>query len=157
MATPKGSNDVKIWFDNSAGTLVDISQYVTEFGGVQITAMTEQTSTFGDTWVENTYVGMKELGDLTIKGFYDETASTGINAVINNSGTPGVGETRTFIICYNASTGTTNNYRVSYLETIITGYNRLPEVGGLTKFELTLKPASSMTDTITGSDTKAGQ
>lgn len=129
-----GSNSVTVEVDNSSGTLVDLTEYINSINGMDIEAITEDTTVFGDTWQENTYVGVKKANSIQIKGFYDDTATTGPDAVLN-----ALGDTRTFQLTY-------GNSKSSSVEAIITKYVRIPTVSKLTEFECDLTPTGAVTE-----------
>jgi len=129
--------NVVIEFDNSGGTLVDMSQYILELNGIDIESVLEESHTFGDSWVEQLNAGLKRLADVQLSGFYDDTASTGPDAIFNAVGNT---TTRTLKITW-GSTKTTS------VETIIKNYRRIPSRGALTKFEVVLTPTGQVTET----------
>ena len=124
-----GSDDIVIVFDNSAGTTVNVSQSILELNGVDVEAMLEESHTFGDSWVENLPVGVNKVGDITMKGFYDDDADTGFNFMFKN-----VGETRTFAVTWGST-------KITTVEAVIKNYRRLPSRGELTKAEAVLETA----------------
>lgn len=129
-----GSDDVVIEVDNSGGTLVDLSQYIDTINEINISAMLQESHAFGDAWVENLYTGVKMTAPITIEGFYDDTSTTGPNAVLNS-----LGDTRTFKITY-GSTKTTS------VEAVLTSYVRRPVRGELSRFTCTLTPTGAVTE-----------
>lgn len=129
-----GSDDVVIEVDNSGGSLVDLSQYIDTINEINISAMIQESHAFGDSWVEQLYTGVKMTAPITIEGFYDDTVTTGPNAILNS-----LGDTRTFKITY-GSTKTTS------VETVITSYVRRPVRGELTRFTCTLTPTGAVTE-----------
>lgn len=129
-----GSNAVTVKIDNSSGTLTDITAYVTSINGFDIEAITQETTVFGDTWQENAYVGVKKVNSIQIKGFYDDTATTGPDAILNS-----LGDTRTFQLTY-------GNSKSSSVEAIIAKYVRTPTVSKLTEFECDLTPTGAVTE-----------
>jgi hypothetical protein len=131
-----GSGSLVIEFDNSGGSLVDMTQYVLEVNGVKISAILEESHTFGDTWFESLATGLSKLDDINIKGFYDDTATTGPNAIWN-----AIGNTTTRTIKF-----TWGGSKTTSVETIIMDYARLPKRGELTKFEVTLRPTGTVTE-----------
>lgn len=134
------SSNIRIQFDRSdATTLTNMSSYITEFNGINIEAMLQESHTFGDSWVEKLFAGLNQIGDVTLKGFYDDTATTGPNAIFNDVGnvaTTGTG-LRTLEITWD-SVAQAAGSRTFTVETIIKAYNRLPSRGGLTMFEAVL-------------------
>lgn len=129
-----GSNSVTVEVDNSSGSLVDLTEYINSINGMDIEAITEDTTVFGDTWQENAYVGVKKANSIQIKGFYDDTATTGPDAILN-----ALGDTRTFQLTY-------GNSKSSSVEAIITKYVRIPTVSKLTEFECDLTPTGAVTE-----------
>lgn len=122
------SADIAITYDNSAGTPVNVSQYITDFNGIPIQAIVQDTHTFGDSWVERTFAGVKDIGEITLKGFYDDTVTTGPDAVFNRVGNTTNG---TLLIGWGGSKTTT-------FETTIKSYNRTAGRGQLVGFEVVL-------------------
>lgn len=112
-----------------------MTQYIQEINGVSVQAVLEEDAhTFGDSWVEVLATGLKRMQPITFSGFYDDTASTGPNAVFNS-----VGSTRTLAVTY----GSTNK---STVETVIQEYTRTPQRGRLTRFSVTVLPTGSVTE-----------
>lgn len=129
-----GSKDLKVEVDNSGGTLVDLSNYVTTINGISVEAILEEGTAMGDTWVEQLFTGNKQMPAITLGGFYDDTASTGPDAVLN-----AIGDTRTLKVTW-GGTKTTST------EAIITSYVRTPAVKTLTKFSAVLTPTGAVTE-----------
>lgn len=129
-----GFHNLKIEVDNSGGSPVDLSQYITSIGTIDKEAVSEESHTAGDSWVEHLFVGLSRMADVTLGGFYDDTASTGPDAVLN-----AIGATRTLTVTY-GSTKTTS------VEALIANYRRSPARGELTKFEAVLRPTGAVTE-----------
>jgi hypothetical protein len=129
-----GPDEVVVEFDNSAGTLQDMTQYVYAINGVKINAQTQETTPFGASWVAKAFVGVKSGDDITVEGFYDDTAVTGPHAIFND-----VGATRTFKVTW-------GNSKYTSMETIIKEYSREPVKGELTKYTVTLEVDGQITD-----------
>lgn len=121
-----GSDDVAIVFDNSAGTTVSVTQSILSVSGIDVEAILEETHTFGDSWVEQSAVGLSRVGDITLQGNYDDDSDTGFNFMFKN-----VGETRTIQILFGAA-------KTFTAETVIKNYRRMPSRGALTKAEAVL-------------------
>jgi len=136
------SASVRIDFDRSDGsTLQNMSAYITECNGINITASLEDSHTFGDSWVEKLFAGLRTVEEITLKGFYDDTAVTGPNAIFNDVGNLTTGILRTFKITWGSIKNTS-------VETIIKSFNRLPSRGALTMFEVVLAPTGAVTEDI---------
>lgn len=130
-----GSDDITIELDNSGGTLTDITAYVTSIGGVEIEALTEETTPFGVTNPTHAGVGMSEMAELDIEGFYDDAASPAPDALIGG----GLGATRTLKVTWGGSKSTS-------VEVIIKKYVRTATVRELHKFTATLLPTGAITE-----------
>lgn len=129
-----GSNSLVIEVDNSAGTLVNLSNYIDTINDVNVEALLQESTAFGDSWVENLFTGIKKMDPVTIEGFYDDTATTGPDAILNS-----LGDTRTLKITWGGSKTTT-------VETIITKYPRKAVRGELTRFSCELTPTGAVTE-----------
>ena len=130
-----GSKDLKIEFDSTeGGSLADMSNYITSINGVSIEAILEEGTAFGDTWLEQLFTGNKQMADITLGGFYDDTATTGPNAVF-----VGIGETRSLKVTWGST-------KTTAVETIIKSYARNPAVKTLTKFQVVLSPTGTVTE-----------
>lgn len=70
--------------DAPGGTARIITPYVTAIGGISVESITQQTNPFGADSEEHTPVGLDKTTDITISGFYDDTASVGPKAVFFN-------------------------------------------------------------------------
>lgn len=135
MAAQYGSDDIVIEMDNSAGTTVNVTQSILECGGIDLEAVLEEAHTFGDSWVEQIFTGLKRGGDITVKGFYDDDSDTGFDFIFKNIGDG----PRTFKITYGGS-------KSSSVETIIKNYRRMPTRGEITKAEAVLAMTGAVTE-----------
>lgn len=131
------SADVVVKVDGSdGGALVNITQYVDSINGVKINRPTQDSHTFGDAWVEKLLTGIRSADDLTLEGFYDDTATTGPDAIFNPATHT---QTRTVEITWGGTKTTT-------FEAWIVSYERKPTRGELTRFSVTLQPTGAVTD-----------
>lgn len=126
--------DLVIEFDNSANTLVNMSQHVQTINGLDVEAVIEEAHTFGDSWVEQLFTGLKRAADVTLGGLYDDTAATGPNAIFN-----ALGDTRTLRVTWGGT-------KTSSMETLIKQFKRTPARGELTKYEVTLAITGAITE-----------
>jgi len=144
VATYNWSN-LKVQFDNSSGTLLDMSAYVTAFGGIKFAAPTQDVTPAGSSvaanaWVKNIFAGIFNGADIQIDGVYDDTASTGPDVIFNDLGCKATaGGTRTLTVTYGGSKTTT-------IETIITAYDRNIVKGQPTTYTVTLTPTGAPTE-----------
>lgn len=120
--TKYGSGDVGFILVNG----YELAQNINEVSYGQ-SANSQQTNCFGDRWVENTYVGIREH-NLAIKGFYDD-GTDNTDAAFRTT----VGSNKVFCM---ALEGNTQGVTFDGLQgPIAESYNRLVERGGLTMFE----------------------
>lgn len=139
-STPAG---MKIEYDNAAGTLVDITQHVLTFNGLSVEQLLEEKHSFGDSWEESLPIGIGKLADITLGGLFDDTATTGPDALFGGRipETPATaGLLRTLKITWIASGKNTS------VETILMKYDRKPDRNNLTKYEVTLRPTAATTE-----------
>lgn len=104
-----GPDDVVVEIDNAGGSLVDITQYVLSIGGIKKGAVLEDSRTFGDAWGEVLDTGVRTLQPIPIGMFYDDTATTGPNALFG--GNSDLGSTRTVKV----TLGSTKTFSVEAL------------------------------------------
>ena len=116
-------------------TFHDLSQYITEFSGMDIEALTQPSHGLGDNWGENAFTGQRRVGPITIAGFYDDVAASGPHALLGNA--TDIGAERVIKVNW----GTTNAYAKQ--DVIVRRYNRTPTRGEFTKYTAELLPASS--------------
>src|SRR5688572_31875270 len=99
----------------------------------------EESHAFGDSWFESLATGMKQMADVVLGGFYDDTATTGPDALfVTTASGPSTSGT-TLIITY-GSTKTTS------VSTFIVKYRRTLALGKLHGFEVTLRPTGAVTE-----------
>jgi hypothetical protein len=133
VATYNSSNIV-VAVDNSGGTPVTMTTYVREISVADVNIILQESHSFGDSWVEFISTGIKKLEKVTLKGFYDDTASSGPNAIFI-----AIGDTRTLTITW-GSTKTTS------CEAIIESYRRIPALNSNTMYEVVLQPTGTVTE-----------
>ena len=129
-----GSDDLTIEIDNAGGTLVDMSQYVTETSGIKIEGAIEESTPFGVEWEESLFSGVKFADEVELTGFYDDTASTGPDVIFN-----AIGATRTLKVTWGGT-------KTTSAEAIIVSYERIAKVKESTKYTVTLKPTGAITE-----------
>lgn len=132
-----GPDDFAIEIDTTSGGSLSsgFKQYVREINGFKIAALTQESHSFGDTWVEHLFTGIKRAEDVTIKGFYDDTASTGPNVIFAG----GVGTTRSVVLTWGST-------KTSSFEAVIISYERLAKIDELTMYEVVLRPTGTVTE-----------
>lgn len=144
MPTGKhGSAEITISCDDApGGTLRAITPYVTQIGGVKITALTQAITAFGDTWVKNSPTGLKKVEPIQISGFFDDTATVGPHVVFISpdvtiyDGTTATSRTLTIVF---------GNSKTFTVECLLTDYAVMGKNGNLTEYQATLTPTSTGT------------
>lgn len=135
-----GSNSVVVEIDSTeGGSLADISQYITSINGVEVEAVLQESQSFGDSWFEHLSTGMRRVSPVVLGGFYDDTATTGPNAIFINVQDAPADATRTLKVTW-GSTKTTS------VEVWIQKYTRQATRNELTRFEVTLQPTGATTE-----------
>lgn len=136
-----GSNSIVVEYDNSGGTLQDITQHVLELSSVDIEIVLEESHAFGDSWVESLAVGLRKLADITLKGMYDDAASPAPDALFQGAIPTGpASATRTLKITFGGT-------KTVSVETHVMKYSRQPKRGEITKYEVVLRPTGAVTET----------
>jgi hypothetical protein len=133
-----GSASITITYDDSAGTPRVVTDYITEMNGIETEAVTEPTHALGDAWEEATGTGMRKVAPIQLKGFYDDTATSGPHAVFRALDDSPSASTRTLAIAFGGTNGTAT------LETRCSKYKVTGKVGSLTTFEATLTPTGAL-------------
>lgn len=135
-----GSNSLIYEFDNSVGTLVDMTQHTLDIGGVEIEAILEESHSFGDAWVESLATGMRRMNDVTVGGFYDDTATTGPDAIYRDAVPTGPAATaREFKVTWGGS-------KTTLATTWVQKYSRIPGRMQLTRYSTLIKPTGAVTE-----------
>ena len=135
----QGSSAVTITLDDApGGSGVAIHGFVMTMGGAKIVVEKEQSDTFGDFWREHTPTGFRSSPDIPISGFFNTTPTTGSHAVLKPTDNDAVpdGGTRTLVIVFGDS-------KTFTVETILSEYEVVGEVGKLTKFNAVLTPTGA--------------
>lgn len=137
MAAGKhGSPEVTITLDDApGGTGRVITNFVMDLGAAEIDVETIGSDAFGDSWREFTPTGMRSSPAIPVKGFWDDTATTGPHTVF----LPVAGDAspqatgRTLVIVF-------GNSKTFTVETRLTKYRVIGKNGTLTEFEAELQP-----------------
>ena len=137
-----GSSVVTVTIDDApGGTPRNITPYVREIGGLKLESITQQSNPFGTTSEAHTPVGMDRTPDITISGFFDDTATLGPKVVFGTAATwaldraPGsVGRVLTVL----AATGATFTITVH-----LVSYEVMNKNGGLTEYAAVVRQKSA--------------
>ena len=119
-----GQNDFMI---SVGGT--DMSSHVDTINGADIEALVQQTDGFGDTWMEQLYVGVRRMDPVVCEGFYDDVAN-GPSDVFSGSA---IGSIVAVILTWGGAKTTSFN-------AVISSWGRNPGRGELHRFTATLTP-----------------
>lgn len=128
-----GSPDLTIEVDNASDTLVDLSAYIDDDIKLDIEAMLEEFIAYGASWPTQLSVGVTKASEITLGGYYDDTATTGPNIILNSPGS-----TRSVKITWGGSNETT-------FEAVIKNFNRKSSKGTMHRFECVLVPTGTVT------------
>lgn len=129
-----GSNSVVVTF---GGT--NMTQHTQKINGIKISSILEQSTSFGDAWMESLATGMKKGEPVVLEGLYDDTATTGPDAKYSVTAS-GPGTTPTaLVITYGGSK--TTSYNV-----LIQDYERQLVVGSLHRYKVTLVPTGQISE-----------
>ena len=134
-----GSNSLIIAVDNSSGSVVTMTQYVTSINSVEVEALIEEAHSFGDSFFESLASGVRKCSDLVLGGFYDDTSTTGPDAIFNAVASSTSATTRTVTITWGGS-------KTTSFEGLITKYSRSASRNELTKYEVTITPSGTVTE-----------
>ncbi len=133
------SAEITLTIDSAdGGTLQDITAYLTKIGDVEVSKGTVTSTPFGVSASAYLLGVIKDYPAFTIEGFYDDTASTGPDAILNiGSVTHAV--TRSFVLTFASGKTITG-------ECWITNYKRTAAVGEYHGFVATLQPTGTITE-----------
>lgn len=134
-----GSPSIVIQVDDSGGVVRDVSQYILEEVAVAIEALLEESHAFGDSWREFLATGLRQLGDITFGGFYDDAATSGPHVVFSGVHDAPATATRTITVTWGG--GKTTSF-----EALIKSYTRRAVRGALTKFTAVMSPTGAVTE-----------
>ena len=139
----RGQPDFQILVTTTSATSAfrDISQQVDTINGFNTEALLEQSDAFGDSWREQLYTGIRQMDDIDMEGFYEDTATaTGVAAIFGNATDLGA-EREAELNFANAAGGTD----VAKFDFLVKRWWRGPKRGALTRFRLTVSPTGAMT------------
>ena len=132
-----GSSSVTIAFDDAPGGVArTITSGVLEMSGMKITSGTQDSTAYGDTAKKILPTGVLDIAAITIRGFWDTTATTGSHAVFKDPDDGPQDATRTLtVVVGDSKTWTCEGYLISY--------EVLAKAGSLTEFVGVYQPISA--------------
>ena len=113
---------------------VDITAMVLDPITFSRDGVVEDTTPYGVSDQQQTYAGMNKLPDITIGGLYDDTVTTGSDAVFNN-----VGASHPIVYTWGGT-------KTSSLTGIIKSYQRIAGVGKVTRFKAVIAQVGPVTE-----------
>lgn len=136
MAFVAGHNTV-VKYDNAAGSLQDLSNYINSISGVDLPRATLETTGFGDS-VKEFIAGLKGGQSISLSGDWDATLHTHMTAV--DALTTGASQTLEF---HPAGTGS-GTPKMS-VETFLTSYAVQSSVGDKVTWSASLQATGAVT------------
>lgn len=137
-----GSSEFTISYDSTpGGSLVAIQNHILEIDGFEIESIQQLTDALGDGWEESSPTGKRRVPAIKMRGFFDDTATTGPHTVlrVTDDDTDPNGATRTF-------TAVVSNTNVTFSgETRLKRYKVMGKNGNLTEFEAEIQPTGAFT------------
>jgi hypothetical protein len=117
----------------------DMTQYVQSINGFEVEGLTADSQTLGDIWAEVLPTGTKRASDVVLRGFYDDTATDGVKAVLGTvASTPGA--TPVAVVLTWGSTNT------SSFNAFIVKFTRIATKNSITDYESTLRVTGAVTE-----------
>ena len=83
---PVLGKDTVVKLDNSAGTLTDLSSYITDISGINNTQAMIDSTTLGDSSLEN-FPGLRNGDAITISGNWETALNTHMTGILGNAAT----------------------------------------------------------------------
>lgn len=116
-----------------------MTSYITAINALSVEALLEESHSFGDSWIESLATGLRRMTPVELSGIYDDTSSTGPDAIFNAVASATSTSTRTLTITWGGS-------KTTSCETLITSYTRGATRNELTSFSVTLTPTGTVTE-----------
>ena len=99
------------------------------------------THTFGDTYEEHSFVGVRRIPAITFAGKFDDDTTTGTAGMFGQSSD--LGAERVLRLNFAGTTGTTGAGTNVKMDTMVQSYKRTPGRSMLTTFELVVQPTGT--------------
>lgn len=135
-----GPASLKIEYDNSGGTLVDITAYVLSINSIDVEQILEEVRPFGQSWDKFLPIGVGKVPPVELSGLFDDTAAVAPDALFANRipEAPSV-NTRTLKVSWGGT-------KTTSVETHLVSYKRAADKQGLTKYTVSLQPTGAVTE-----------
>lgn len=137
MAGKYGAESVTITYDDGpGGTGRAVTGHIRTMSGAKITSAMQASAAFGDSWDEFLPSGRKRMEQITMRGYWDTTATTGPHVVFLDPDDGPQDSTRTLVLVFGDSKTLT-------VETYLVSYEVIAQEGQLTEFEAVIQPTGS--------------
>ena len=130
------SSSLSFQIKDSGGTLRTLTTYIRSIGNVSIEGIIQESTAFGSSWATYVSTTLKKMAPITLGGFYDTIVDVGPDSLFADH----EGETRTGCILTYGGTKTTT------FDAIIQKYERLPKLGAMTEYQVTLQPTGTVVE-----------
>ena len=135
-----GPADITVEYDNAAASLVDITAHVLTINDIDVENITEEVRPFGAAWDTHLAIGVGRMPVIEIGGVYDDTASTGPDALFAGRVPEGPStNSRTLAVTWGST-------KVTTVETILLTYRRTADKNGLTRWTARLQPTGAVSE-----------
>lgn len=134
-----GSSSVTINVDDSGGVARDLTNYITKMSALELEALLEESTAYGDAWIEFLAAGLRKMNPIQLEGFYDDTATSGPHVVLSDLPTGPASITKTITVVWGGAKSTA-------VEVLIAKYQRQAEPGKITRFQASLQPTGTVTE-----------
>lgn len=131
-----GYDDIRIDFDDALGSATNMTSYIKTFNGIEINMGVEEATPPGVAWEAQDFAGFKAIAEVTLEGWYDDTAATGPKVVFDAVGSA---TTRTLKVTWGGG-------KYSSVETFTKSYNEVINKKGITTFQVVLRPTGAVTE-----------
>lgn len=130
------SKDLTFTIKDHGGTPRVIQAGLRSIGNVSVEALLQESTPFGSVWQTFLSTGIKKMTAFVIGGFYDDTATTGLDAMFSGF----QGDYRAGTVIAWGGTKTTT------VDTIVQKYDRMPKIDAETEVQITLQPSGAVTE-----------
>lgn len=134
-----GSSEVTFSIDDAPGGSPQVmTNYLLEIGGAKIENITQPSHAFGDAWEEALATGFARVPKFKVRGFFNDTATTGPHTVfqVKAADRSPQAATRTVAMGFGNSTSFGG-------EAVMSSYEVLAKRGELTEFEAEIQPTGT--------------
>lgn len=117
----------------------DITQHVQSINGFEVEALTVDSMSLGDSWQEVLPTGTKRASDVVLSGYYDDTATTGVKALMGTVAAGPAASSQALVITWGGS-------NTSTMQVFNVKFTRVATKNEITKYETTLRITGAVTE-----------